>query len=351
MPLRFPNPGSDMRRLIEIYRILFRGTAGVSQFDLDDMGRILTSALQASSRGAVGAAALARSNNRDRSRDPIYNQSKMYSEVFRMLGWLRPVGGKKLVFRTTILGGQLVEEFAASRSLTYGLFRESLLGICFPNPATNNLGVANQRPIGWLLRLMALLDGSITRHEMIIGVLAFTDDQIPNAMNTAAARINRVRGKKVALMAAVEQEARQSQVSVITLENYTRFPVGVMKSPGIGWGRKELVTGLYERPVEALVLTPAGSEAGMWVGGAADVRETALETYPLDERAAFATRSFYGMLLRAGLPRRYVDTALIAAETGSAKIVRELALPGAERVLYSPVQQAPDPVLELAQAS
>ncbi len=351
MPLRIPNPGSDMRRLIEIYRILHKGTAGVEQFDLDDVGRILTSAKQASSRGAVGAAALARSKTVDRSRDPIFNQSKMYSELFRMLGWLRPVNGSRQVFRNTILGDQLAVEFAASPALANGLFRESLLGICFPNPLTDNIGIRNQRPVSWLLRLMARLDGVITRHEMIIGLLAVVDDQAPNALELAAGAVSSVRGERAKLMSAVGEEAQRASVTVVTLENYTRFPVGVMKSDQIGWSRKQRLVGIYERPVEALVLTQSGQAAARWAAEAIDVRESSLALYSIAERAAFATRSFCGMLLRAGLARHYLADQLAVAEAASRPILQGLSLPEPEHVLYSPVQQASDEVLDLAQSS
>ena len=130
MPLRFPNPGSDISRLVHIYRLVYAGTKGQPTFDLDEMSRILTAHLQASSRGAVGAEALSRSSEDDRSRDPLYNQSKSYSEVFRMLGWLRP-GNQRLAFTSTLLGDLIAEDFAGRNDLTNGLFRECLLAMHF----------------------------------------------------------------------------------------------------------------------------------------------------------------------------------------------------------------------------
>lgn len=352
MPLRFPNPGSDMKRLVQIYRIVHKGTRGSAQFDLDEMSGILTAALQASSSGAVGATALERSNRPDRSRDPLYNQSKMYSEVFRMLGWMRPAGNKRLLFQTTLLGDELAEEFAADVALTRGLFRESVLGICFPNPATNNVGVVNQRPFKWLLRLMAELDGVITRHEMILGLLAVTDDLAPNAFDDALDRVKSVRGKKSRLMRAVNDEAKRSGITLNTLENYTRFPVGVMKAPEIGWGCSRSIKGLYERPATGLVLSEAGQEAAQWARNARDLREGSLAGYSIEERAAFATRSFCGMLIRAGISPDAVEDQLNDASESSAEIIRELGLSDDPRdVLYSPEQQAPDEVLILARSA
>jgi hypothetical protein len=74
------------------------------------MTEVMTEHFQASSLGAVGATARSRSTEIDRSRDPLYNQLKMYSEVYRMLGWLRPAG-RRLEFTTTILGDQVAVDF------------------------------------------------------------------------------------------------------------------------------------------------------------------------------------------------------------------------------------------------
>jgi hypothetical protein len=184
MPLRFPNPGSDLSRLVNTYRLIYQGAKDLDSFDLDTMSKIMTSHHQASSRGAVGAEALARSREEDRSRDPLYNQSKMYSEVFRMLGWLRPAD-RRLAFRTTILGDLVASDFVSRPDLVDALLRECLLGITFPNPATDNVGVSNHRPFRWLLLLAAKLDGVISRHEMILGVLAVTDDLKPGCFEAA----------------------------------------------------------------------------------------------------------------------------------------------------------------------
>ncbi len=64
MPLRFPNPGSDISRMLNSYRLIHRELGG-APFDLDAISEVLTRYFQASSSGAVGADALARSQNDD----------------------------------------------------------------------------------------------------------------------------------------------------------------------------------------------------------------------------------------------------------------------------------------------
>jgi hypothetical protein len=51
---------------------------------------------------------------------------KMYSEVYRMLGWLRPAS-KRRKFTTTILGDQIAEDFFGRNDLIYGLLRQYLI--------------------------------------------------------------------------------------------------------------------------------------------------------------------------------------------------------------------------------
>ena len=84
--LRFPNPGSHIDSFIKIYKELFDALSEAPFFTLDDISRTLVERNLATSSGFMGQEALTRSTREDRSRDPLYNQSKMYAELFRMLG-------------------------------------------------------------------------------------------------------------------------------------------------------------------------------------------------------------------------------------------------------------------------
>jgi hypothetical protein len=347
MPLRFPNPGSDIGRLVNTYRLIYRDMAGGKPFEIDDISAVLTAHLQASSSGAVGSEALARSQNADRSRDPLYNQSKMYTEIFRMLGWLRPAGLRS-TFNTTLLGDLIAEDWAAQPDLVAGLLRECLLAVTFPNPATDNVGVVSLRPFRWLMLLAGELDGVITRHGMILGLLLVTDDQQPGEFEAALERVSAVRGSLVRLAASIRRAATGIGIQVNTLENYTRFPVGVLSSPMLGWGSSERVSGIYERPARAIVLTPRGRSTAERMRASVDVRESALEAYPIEERAQFAVYGYYAMLIRSGLDPTRVASDLDAAEIGARRILQDLGVGTPDALLYSPIQQAGSDVLALA---
>jgi hypothetical protein len=349
MPLRFPNPGSDVDRLIHIFRLIYDGVADKSSFNLDEMSKIMTNNLQASSRGAVGSNALLRSSEIDRSRDPLYNQSKSYSEIFRMLGWLRPAG-QRLQFSVTLLGISIAEDFVFSDELTVGLVKECLLGITFPNPSTNNVGITNQRPIKWLLQLMWALDGIITRHEIILGLLSVTDDLADQAFNQAVARIKNVRGNRAELINAATLQANQSGISLVTLENYTRFPVGLMKSQSIGWGVSKRVTGLYQKPCEAIQLSEAGVAQALRLSKAIDIREEDLKGFAVEERVAFAQYSYYSMLIRSGVQLSLVSKYMAEAEAKCSEVLRFFGISDQPNsFIYSPIQQASQEVLEMAE--
>ena len=87
---RFSNAVSDIRKFIATYQQLHHELKGTPNFTHDDATKALISHGLVSSSGAIGDEALRRSTREDRSRDPLYNQHKMYSEIYRMLGWYEP---------------------------------------------------------------------------------------------------------------------------------------------------------------------------------------------------------------------------------------------------------------------
>ena len=114
--LRFPNPSSDIPRLVSSYRLIHTKTPDGASLDHHFMTKVMIEDGQASSRGAVGVEALRRSTEKDLTRDPLYNQLKMYSELYRMFGWLRPTHMRS-DFKHTPLGDEVLTGKACPRSL------------------------------------------------------------------------------------------------------------------------------------------------------------------------------------------------------------------------------------------
>lgn len=349
--LRFPNPGSDIERMASVFTLIASKATERETFDLDFMTDILTANGQASSQGAQGAQAVARSRREDRSRDPLYNQLKMYSEIYRMFGWIRPTTESRLTFRTTLLGETVAFDAKNDRARLSALIQQSVTTIVFPNTTTENLGVISQRPFSWLLRLAAQLDRVITRHEIIIGLLAKTDDTQEHGIQATVEEIRRLRkGPFQGLLDRVDSFAARENVQRNTLENYTRFPVGVMCSPLIGWGTPGKVTGLYSdgKQREAVRLSDKGLSRAEEIAQMIDVRLFSIEQFSLDERAAFASLTYYQLLNRAGFKEAGVLEGLREYERLASPIMRHVGANSPGLILFSPFIQETDEVITRA---
>ena len=349
--LRFPNPGSDIERMTKVFTLIASKADDKKPFDLDFMTDVVTANGQASSQGAQGAQAVAKSRREDRSRDPLYNQLKMYSEIYRMFGWIRPTPSSRLTFTTTLLGETIAFDALNDRECLAELVRQSVLTIAFPNTTTENLGVISQRPFSWLLRLAAQLDSVITRHEMIIGLLAKTDDTQEGGIEETVEDIRRLRrGPFQGLVDRVNIFADQEKVQRNTLENYTRFPMGVLCSPLIGWGTAGKIPGLYSdrRKIDAVSLSDEGISRAKEVSAMIDVRLPSIESFSLDERAAFASLVYYQLLNRAGFREIEVAEGLSGHTERAGSIMQYLGADSPSSLLFSPFAQEKDEVLKRA---
>ena len=104
--LRFPNPGSTIDNFVKTYNAVFERLHG-QVVDLDDLVKATVNANLATSSGYMGQEAVARSTRADRDPDLLYNQLKMYAELFRALGWLHPTEQSSLNYTFTLLGHQV----------------------------------------------------------------------------------------------------------------------------------------------------------------------------------------------------------------------------------------------------
>ena len=170
--LRFANPSSDISGFTRIYQALFEELQANQPFSLDDMSSALVRRRLVTSSGYAGDEALRRSTRVDRSLDPIYNQSKMYSELFRLLGWIHPTPQSQLSFELTWLGAHIANAGHYAKSLV----RECVLGIAFPNSVVATKGNYRLRPFALILRTLDALGGMLCRDEMIVGPLSLEDD-------------------------------------------------------------------------------------------------------------------------------------------------------------------------------
>ena len=327
--LRFPNPGSDIDSFIRIYRELFEALRERASFGLDDMSGVLVERNLATSSGYMGEEALRRSYNQDRSRDALYNQSKMYSELYKVLGWIHPLPESALHFRFTYLGAHVV---AAQRDPA-ALFRESILGIAYPNAVLNVRGEHILRPFATILRTIGALGGLLCRDEMIVGPLCLENDTDDEKFDSMIHMLHSLRGDWRRLESRLNKVSQERGISTTTMENYTRFPLAVLK--WLGWTESQRNRDVYGRSIVFLVLTSEGEEAIREVEACHDVRAADLESLNEETRYAIARIGLYQMLERAGFDIEPVHDVLARDMKQAAPYLGDTLRP----LLFSPFQE------------
>ena len=111
---------------------------------------------------------------------------------------------------------------------------------------------------------------------MIVGPLSAESDQEDNAIADMTALVQRVRQGPREIKAALDAVAIEQEVQVNTLENYTRWPIAVMRY--LGWTQKGTRQyGGGGKSFEVHELTVRGREIVAWVRGAADLRLEQIE--------------------------------------------------------------------------
>lgn len=324
--LRFPNPGSDISGFIRIYIELYNSLSDRESFGLDDFTNVLIERNLATSSGFAGEEALERSTRADRSRDPLYNQSKSYSELYKILGWLHPISDSALNFRFTFLGAHVV---AAGQNVNE-IFKQSILGIVYPNSIIGVSGNYILRPFVTILRTMAMLDGKINRDEMIVGPLCLENDRDSSSFIKMVDSLRKTRGSSTKLDKAIAGLERKRNITRVTMGNYTRFPIAVLQ--WTGWAIRNSES-IYGRSSPFFCLSEDGYKTLELIEQLKDVRSSDLG----DNQALIesVTRiGFYQMLERAGfdvLPVK--DQVQRDAEIASTFLERKDST-----ILFSPFQ-------------
>lgn len=316
---RIPNPVSDLNIFVRVFRDVHDILKDRDEFGLDDVSRAMIARNNVTSQGAIGDEALRRSTRVNRSLDPIYNQSKMYAELFRTLGWMQSTTSK-LTYAFSMLGNHI-----AAAHNPAPLMRECLLGIAYPNEVLGVQTDQTVRVIGGILLVMDTL-GSISRDEMMAGPMSIandTDTEAFGAMVRTIAACRKELGKLDKIIDAIAEKRGITRSP--TMENYTRFPMAAF--PWSGWGVKKGRGVLY--------ITDAGKAIAAKLRASPDVRLTHFNAYPDEAKPAFIRNTFYSMLERAGFN---VDSVRTIIEADKATL-KNYSLPHTGDVFFSPFQQ------------
>lgn len=328
--LRFPNPGSTIENFVRVYAAAFERLNG-HIITLDDFVSAVVAANLATSSGHMGEEAVARSTREDRSRDPLYNQLKMYAELFRALGWLHPTERSSLNYTFSLLGHQVV----AAGDNYLPLFCQCVLGIVYPTRILEVKGDFNVRPFAFLLKVMAKTDGCISRDEMIVGPLNMSDRDSASLSN-AVDLITRLRAGKQKTQDALEKLSGERRIQINTLHNYTRWPIAVLRD--CGWATKDKARYRDGRSFDVLRLTEQGRAAAEWVNAAHDVRMDQAESLPMPERTALSIEAHYALLGRCNFDLSPVLSKLESQRTAAIAARKKLGFSPDGDLLFSPFQ-------------
>lgn len=328
--LRFPNPGSTVENFVRVYGAAFERLNGRT-VDLDAIVAAVVGSNLATSSGYMGEEAVARSTRDDRSRDPLYNQLKMYAELFRTLGWLHPTPQSALNFTFTLLGEQVV---AAGRD--FGpLLEECALGISYPTPILTVKGDFDLRPFVFILRVMAACDDHLSRDEMIIGPLSAASDRGQANLDTVAETIEAARESAADTEEAVAAVSNARKIQVNTLQNYTRWPIALLRD--LGWATRGLARFRDGRKYGTFHLTDKGLALADRVGDSVDLRVDDAAQLAPEERTALAVVAHFRMLERTGFDIAPLEERIAEAEAAAAPVFERLGTDG-RNLLFSPFQ-------------
>ena len=345
---RFSNAATGITKFIQtycsIYEHFYPTTSQGIYFGHREASQFMASTGLASSLGAIGEEAIRRSEREDTSRDPLYNQHKMYSEIYRMLGWYEP-GSMNTNFNLPEYGDYIVNSDIDTVSK---LFAMNVLHIVSPNPLTNVRGGNILRPFPLILKLMGKLDGLISRDELILTVLACPNDREENYVEDAAKRIRAIRSKGTAELREqiVKLKAAVGVSSDDVLPNYTRFPIAALKWTNWAEGKNE--KGIYpDKNIKFLKITKDGRNALGRVNAALDIRYEDLKQYSDEEKAAFAVWSNLFQLGKVGFKISEYGDVIDLLKNKSRAIFNDFHVKDYDELLFFGYQEAPRDILRI----
>lgn len=297
---RFPNPAGDIEHYIRVFKSLFNEYGFKNTFDNHDVKRNMIENNLATSSGYAGEEALKRSTVKDTSRDKLFNQAKMYTEIFRILGWIQSDSEKRLDYNITLLGYYIAT--AINPNL---LTLNSLLGIAYPNRVIDVKGNYSLRPFVAILKTMHMLNGHLSRDEMIIGPLSLSDDRDQKQFISMIDGIKALRKKgHDALEYELDRVSEERAISRTTMENYTRFPIASLKWSG--WTRSIRTKKYYNKSLVFLELSLSGRWNARKSFYRKDFRYDEIEKFPDDIKNDFIKLAFHEMLMQGGFDLRRI---------------------------------------------
>ena len=322
---RFPNPGSDINMFIEIFKRTYNILSKKKYFSLYDLELALINNYLVSSEGFTGMKAFELSLRDDASRDPIYNQAKMYAELFRMLGWYSSSQNKNLIFTITELGRNIAC-YEVDNKLS---FKECIIGMADENENILKKDGLEMRPFKYFLNVTNSLDKKICKLELICGPYRYPDNEIKYSID----EITHLRGNFPYLLSKINEISKNTGISKNTMENYTRFPIATLDY--LGWIKKEKTDKLYpgSKNMVVMYLTEKALLDLNYYNNMIDIRLNDFNLYNERLKKAIVRVAFYQQMKRIGISQ-IIDKYDIHKEIN---LVREYFNSDKE-LLFSPYQ-------------
>lgn len=291
---RFPNPGSKIEMLIHIFKSIVPILIKKQYFSLYDMELAMINNRLVSSEGYTGMEAFKRSLRDDASRDPIYNQAKMYAEVYRSLGWFSSSPDNNLNFGVTELG-RIISQL--DDSLNKEIYKEAVLGIVDPNKILDKKDGLIMRPFKLFLNTIKALHNKICKLELILGPMMISDNDTEEVKKMVN-RVNLLRGSFYELQNEMKEIIESTGIAKNTMENYTRLPIATLEY--LGWIKKEKTDALYpgSRNMVVMTLTDKGLSDIEYYNSLIDIRINEFNELNEIEQNALIRLSFYQQLKR-----------------------------------------------------
>lgn len=333
---RFSNAVSDIAKFISTYKTLYEDLKNEPHFDHDKARDALIRHSLVSSSGAIGNEAINRSVRADRSRDPLYNQLKMYSEIFRMLGWYQPANNRTS-FNFTPISDYIIEN---GNNIVNNIYKFNFYSIVSPNNLVNNVFNTTNRPIKSLLNLAKYTDKLISRDEIILDVLTIENDLLLNFKTLASITKGR-RFDDIKIKQDINLLVANESISETTLQNYTRFPIAGCKY--VKWfnetSKKSTST---KKKLKYFEVTDEAINYNNLFADKYDLRYFLIKDFDIDTRSAFTYLMFLKNLEFIGFEIDDEETTALVTklEALSKPIFDKLNIQTSNDVFYSSVQQS-----------
>ena len=339
--IRFRNPGTQYGTQVQVIKQLYDNLGTQESFTLQDMATVIAKGRLMTAYGYAGDNALELSSgkaNDSESMNSALMNAKMYAEVFRMLGWVTPLGDRSYPLVFTYIGIHMA--LAQSEAIKKNLYEQCVLGINNPTELTNRMSYDEKvRFFRCALRSIIDLGGTIYKHELCLGPMSVNDeDEI--AYQRMIAYIKRIRGDFATLDTEFKKLADSLGMKPTPVDNCTRLPIAFMKA--CDFVRSVRNDSLYNKSLSCLQITPHGREVYAKIKDMCDIRLDSYNACSYKERQALIRLGVYSMLLRSGY-----DMGDVKDQIDEDRITCENILKGRE-LLFSPCQTIKRSAIETA---